>query len=151
MIGVQRKETAMKAPWHLWVIGILTLLWNAVGALDYVMTQTKADWYMSNFTQQQLDYFYGYPAWAVGFWAIGVWAALAGSALLLVRSRYAGSAFALSILGIVGTSVYSFGIADTSMSEITGPGAMAFTAAIVIVAILCWVYARAMRARGVLR
>ena len=34
-------ETATKTPWHLWVIGIVATLWNAGGAYDYTMTQTR--------------------------------------------------------------------------------------------------------------
>jgi hypothetical protein len=25
-------------PWHLWLVGVLALLWNSFGAFDYVMT-----------------------------------------------------------------------------------------------------------------
>ena len=25
------------APWHLWLIGVLALAWNSVGAFDYVV------------------------------------------------------------------------------------------------------------------
>ena len=48
-----------RAPWHLWVIGSIGLLWSAIGALDYVMTQTKNEAYMSAFTPEQLEFFYG--------------------------------------------------------------------------------------------
>ena len=44
-------------PWHLWVVGVVGLLWSAMGALDYVMTQTKNKSYMSNFTPEQLEFF----------------------------------------------------------------------------------------------
>jgi hypothetical protein len=30
-----------KTPWHLWVVGILSLLWNAFGGYDYTMTQLR--------------------------------------------------------------------------------------------------------------
>jgi hypothetical protein len=26
-----------RAPWHLWVIGGIALLWSAMGAMDYVV------------------------------------------------------------------------------------------------------------------
>src|SRR3546814_7159427 len=32
-------NTTVKTPWHLWVVGVLSLLWNAVGAFDYTMTK----------------------------------------------------------------------------------------------------------------
>ena len=79
----------MKTPWHLWVIGVVTLLWNAGGAFDYLMTETRAQWYLDQFTPEQLDYFYGFPPWVVASWAVGVWFAVLGSVLLLVRSRHA--------------------------------------------------------------
>jgi hypothetical protein len=40
-------------PWHLWVIGIVALLWSGMGAMDYVMTQTRNAAYMSAFTPEQ--------------------------------------------------------------------------------------------------
>ncbi len=32
-------------PWHLWAIGGLSLLWNAFGTYDYVMSHWKGDAY----------------------------------------------------------------------------------------------------------
>ena len=39
-----------RAPRQLWVVGGFALLWNAMGARDYIMTQTKNEAYMSGFT-----------------------------------------------------------------------------------------------------
>jgi len=33
--------------------------------MDYVMTQTKNEAYMSGFTPEQLAFFYSFPAWVV--------------------------------------------------------------------------------------
>jgi len=27
-----------RVPWHLWVVGVVAVLWNSIGAYDYVMT-----------------------------------------------------------------------------------------------------------------
>ena len=59
------KTHRTQIPWHLWVVGVVALLLSAMGALDYVMTQTKNDSYMSNFTPERLEFFYGFPAWVV--------------------------------------------------------------------------------------
>ena len=66
-------------PKHLWIIGVLALLWNAMGAFDYLMTQTENEGYMSNFSPEQLEFFYGFPAWLVAFWALAVWGGVLSS------------------------------------------------------------------------
>jgi hypothetical protein len=33
--------THQKTPLHLWIVAVLALLWNAVGAFDYVATQLR--------------------------------------------------------------------------------------------------------------
>jgi hypothetical protein len=141
----------MKAPWHLWVIGLVSLFWNAMGALDYTMTQTRNAAYMGQFTPEQLDYFYGYPSWAVAGWAVGVWLALAGSLLLLLRNASSLWAFILSFAGIVVASIYSFGLAELRMTDVVGSEALIFTAAIILFALFLIWYARRMKIAGVLR
>ena len=68
-----------RRPWHLVVVGILALLWNAMGAFDYTMTQTRNEAYMSRFTSEQLEYFYSFPSWAVATWATAVWGSVLGA------------------------------------------------------------------------
>ena len=41
----------MKTPWHIWVVGIFALLWNAFGALDYVLTRYDVAAYTANMPQ----------------------------------------------------------------------------------------------------
>ena len=37
-----------KTPWHIWVVGIITFIWNfAGGGLDYIFTQLNTEFYMS--------------------------------------------------------------------------------------------------------
>lgn len=135
-------------PLHLWVVGILATIWNFGGALDYTMTQTRNEAYMSSFTQEQLDYFYGFPAWADGVCALGVWGAFIGSLLLLLRSRHAIIAFVISLAGLVGSSIYQM-MADMPASLST-PGIWVFTAAIWLSIIFLIWYSRMMTAKGVL-
>ena len=47
-----------KTPIHLWIVSILAVLWNAMGAFDYIATQYRLESYMSQFTPEQLEYFY---------------------------------------------------------------------------------------------
>ena len=141
-------ENRTRTPWHLWVIGIVALLWNAVGDFDYLATKLQLEPYMSNFSQEQLEYFYGFPAWAVACWAVGVWGALLGSLALLLRKSFAVWLFGASILGMVGTTVYNFVLSDGA--AIMGEGAVAFSAVIWAIALFLYFYSVAMAKRRVI-
>lgn len=142
-------QQSVKTPAHLWIIAILALLWNAVGAFDYLATQLQYEPYMSQFTQEQLDYFYGFPAWAVVGWALGVWGAFFGSIALLLRKAWAVWLFGASVLGLVITTFYNFVLTDGT--DIMGTGGAIFSAVIWVIAIALFLYARAMTRLGVLR
>jgi hypothetical protein len=142
--------SAPKTPTHLWIVGGASALWNAFGAFDYVMTQTRNENYLAAFTDAQRDYFDSFPAWLDGAWALGVWGALIGSLLLLARSRYAVTAFGVSLFGLAATTVYQYLI--TSMPEdMMTAGMIIISIAIWTVAIGLFVYAMNMRKAGVLR
>lgn len=140
--------SARRTPWHLWVVGILVLLWDVVGAYDYLMTQTQNESYMGQFTPEQLEYFYGFPTWAVAFWALAVWGGLLGAVLLLLRKRFAAPVLLGSFVSMAITAVYNFVLSEGL--EVMGTTGAVFTAVIFCVALGVWFYARTMVKKGVL-
>lgn len=140
--------TQQGRPWHLWLVGILGLLWNLVGAYDYLMTETENEAYMASFTPEQLDYFYSFPTWVVGTWAIAVWGGVLGALLLLLKKRLAAGVLLVSFLSMAITAVYNFGLSDGA--AVMGMGAVAFSALIFVIALGLWFYARTMAQKGVL-
>ena len=142
-------ELNTKVPRDLWIVGIVSVLWNAVGAFDYSASQLRVESYMSQFTPEQLAYFYGFPAWAVAAWAIAVWGSLLGSLFLLLRKASAVWLFGVSIVAMVLTGIYSYVLTDGL--ALMGTGGAIFTAVIWLIAFSLYFYARAMVRRGVLR
>jgi len=92
-----------RTPAHLWIVGVLSLLWNCVGGVDYTMTRLRNADYLSQMGDANaiLAYIDGMPIYAQIGWGLGVWGALLGSVLLLMRSRFAVHAFAVSLAGAV--------------------------------------------------
>lgn len=135
-----------KVPWHLWLIGGLSLLFNAMGVISYTMT--KFDMLAeAGMTADQIAFMNAYPSWASAFWALGVWGAFAGSVLLLLRSRFAVLAMVVATIGLVGTTVYNYGLIEV-------PAAMeapALDIAIWAVTLSLLLYVRRMAAAGVLK
>ena len=81
----------IKAPWHLWVVGGLSLLWNAFGCFDFTMTATNNADYLASYPQELRDYWMDMPVWVWAIWAIGVFGSLFGSIALLLRRDIARS------------------------------------------------------------
>ena len=140
-------------PWHLWLVGVLSLLWNGFGGYDFIMTTTQGETYFraSGFDQGMIDYYNAMPTWMYGPWVLGVWGAVLGSILLLARSRWAVHAFALSLIGAAVSLIYSKSIIPPPPP----PPALAMMqwapyVIVVIAALLLW-YASAMAKKGVLR
>lgn len=145
---------AAKTPVHLWIVGVVSLAWNAIGASDYTFTKMNSEWYLkdvSGFNAEQIVYFQSFPLWANIGWALGVWGAIAGSLLLLMRSRHAVTAFLVSLVGLAIIALYQFGAKWTEFMQLFGTGPMIFTGVIWAIAIALFFYSRAQAAAGVLR
>ena len=136
-------------PRHLWVVGIFALLWNAMGAFDYLMTQTQNEGYMGNFSPEQLEFFYGFPSWVVAFWALAVWGGVLGAVLLLLRKKLAVGVFLVSFLSMVVTTVHNFFLSN-GLEVVSHPFELVFSGLIFVFALFLYIYARAMKGRGVL-
>lgn len=143
-------DEATKTPVHVWIIGAVSLLWNAFGAYDYIMTQTNNAAYLEMFTPEQRAFFESFPLWMEATWAIGVWGAVAGSGLLLMRSRYAVWAFAASLAGLALSTLWQFGLSGADIGTIFGTGPLVMNAVIWIVAIALLYYAMGQQKAGVL-
>jgi hypothetical protein len=135
-----------KTPWHLWVVALLTLLWNGSGALTIGLAQTGR---LTGISADEAAYYAAQPLWFVVLTDIATVAPVAAGIALLLRHRIAVALFALSLALIVVTNAYDL-IAGTSRA-LVNQGALIVTAIIAVIAVLQLVYSRSMRNRGVLR
>ena len=145
--------TGRAVPTHLWIVGVLALIWNAFGAYDYLMTRLHNTDYLKSM-MPGVD-----PAVALAYvdsiglvaalgWGLGVWGALAATLLLLARSRHAVALYLLSLVGMAmsfGTQFFGPQKPPPGMDNAIIP------VVITLVGIGLFLYARAMRQRGVLR
>jgi hypothetical protein len=120
-----------------------------MGAFDYLMTQTQNERHMSQFTPEQLEFFYGFPVWVVAFWALAVWGGVLGAVLLLLRKKLASGVLLVSFLSMVVTTIHNF-VLSNGLEAIGDGFGLVFSAVIFVVALLLYLYARAMKNRGVL-
>jgi hypothetical protein len=138
------------APLQFWIVSILSLIWNGFLAFDYVAAQTRNIAYLRAVTQEvnaSLAWANSSPSWAIAAWAISVWGSLAGSLLLLLRSRHAVAVF---IVALASAAVNSANQYATVPAALDTPGMMVLLWAILLIASFFWWYARRAKLRGVL-
>jgi hypothetical protein len=135
-----------KTPWHLWVVAVLTLLWNGSGAYTIMMAQAGK---LSNLSADEGAYYAAQPLWFVVVTDIALVGALAAALSLLFRSRTAVWWFALSLAAIIVTNVYD--VAAGTSRVLVSQGALIVTAIIVVIAVLQLIYAWWLKKRAVLR
>ena len=140
-----------KAPTHLWIVGILSLLWNCIGGYDYVMSRTGGVAYFESvgLDQAAYDWMQAMPVWASAAWAIGVWLSVIGSILLLARSRHAATAFLVSLVGALVSFAYQF--LSERPASLEGGMATIMPIVIAVLVLAQWWYARWMAEKGALR
>ena len=145
-----------KAPVHLWIVGVLALLWNGFGAYDYWMTRTRGAEYIESMMpnidgQAMMAYIDSFPVWASFGWGLGVWGGLIGSILLLARHRLAVAAFALSLAGAILGLGYQImrPAADIPAMHEGFNGLIPYV--IIAIALGLFLYARSLKNKGLLR
>ncbi len=135
-----------KAPWDLWFVGVLALLWNGSGAYTIMLAQAGK---LPDINAEEAAYYASQPLWFVVVTDIALLGAIAAALALLLRSRLAVWLFAISLAAILITNTYDLTLA-TSRMRASG-GALFVTILIVAIAILELSYARGLRKRAVLR
>jgi membrane-anchored protein YejM (alkaline phosphatase superfamily) len=140
-----------KAPWHLWLVGVIAVLFNAIGVFDFVMSMAQGASYMASagMTPAQIAHYQELPIWMLAVWAIGVWGAMLGSVLILLRNRLAFPVFAISLATFLVNLVYTYVLTDGG--QIMGRSMAIVSVVITVLLVFFMSYSRLMTRRSVLR
>jgi hypothetical protein len=137
---------APRTPWHLWVVGIVSLLWNGSGTVTIMLAQAGR---LPGVSPDEAAYYAAQPTWFVLVTDVALLAAVAAAVALLLRKKAAAALFALSLIVVLMTNTYELAAGTSRVLE--ERGAAVFNLVIAAIAVLQLVYAWAMRKRGVLR
>ena len=96
-------DVKVKSPWHVWLIGIIAVLFNSIGVFDFVMSMAQGAGYQASvgMTPEQIAHYQRMPSWMFVVWAVGVFGAFLASILLLMRRKQASPVFLLSLAAFV--------------------------------------------------
>lgn len=134
-----------RAPTHLWVVGLLLVLWNGWGIAVAIAAQTDR---LPAVDAATSVYFDAQPLWLALFADLGALAGIAGSIALLLQSRWATWCFVAQIAVIALANAYEVA---TGTSLLLSDGEARVTSLVLFLIMAGQIaYARAMRRRGVL-
>ena len=135
----------------MWVAPILLSLCYLVPSFDFIMVQVKNHEYMeaNGFTQEQIEFWFSYPTWAVILWGTSLFAAELSGILLLCKKGLAAPASLVSLFTYVICMIRQYGF--TNFTESHPEPKWVIANVMIFVLLLChFLYARAMKSRGVL-
>jgi hypothetical protein len=136
-------EAATGVHWSFWVIGTVTLIYNAAGVANFV-SQMDTDT-VAAMPEQYRTLIEGRPAWATGAFAVAVFGGALGCLLLLLRRSAAYYVLIASLLGAVATMIHTLGMAHSDFGPV---GALIGNLVqLVVTAFLVW-YAKQAGSRG---
>ena len=130
------------AHWSFWVIGSVALVWNVMGAINFIV-QMNPDM-LTAYRESERAIIDGRPAWATVGFAIAVFGGALGCLLLLLRKSAAYYLFIASLLGVIVTMAHTLGVGiNFGLGEILG----FIILPVVVAAFLVW-YSKNAENRG---
>jgi hypothetical protein len=132
-----------------WVVAIIALIWNGMGAAAYLGTVTMSQETLDAMPEAQRNIVTSTPAWATGAFALAVWGGLLASLLLLIRKKLATTVFIASFVGIVVQMAHALFM--TNSIEVYGPGGFVMPVLVLAFGAYLIYFSRNATANGILQ
>lgn len=139
-------KTNSNPPKWFWVVIVLALLWNLLGAMNYLVRAFMTDEMKSAMPSDQLALLENTPSWVTAAFAIAVWGGTLGCLALLLRKKWARPVLLISLIGILIQMTYSFFMSNSI--EVYGMTALIMSIIVIIIGIALVYFARAAQNQG---
>ena len=128
----------VKPPVWFWIISIIALLWNIMGAGQYLAQEMMTDESKTLMTAAQLKLLEETPTWLTAVFAIAVWSGVLASIGLLLRKKWSKSVFLISLIAVIIQMGYSSIMTKTV--EVYGSSALIMAIVITLIAALLYYF-----------
>jgi hypothetical protein len=129
-------ETVSGVHWSFWVIGGVTLVWNIMGAMNFVV-QMNADM-VAAMPDTHRAIIESRPAWATAGFGFAVFGGALGCLLLLLRKSAAKYLFIASLLGVIVTMLHTLRVANSEIDFGLFEVSMMILMPLLVAALLVW-------------
>ena len=133
-----------KLPTWFWVVAVLAVLWNLIGAFAYYSDVTMSPEMLAQLPEADQNLRAAMPTWVIGLYAIAVFVGLTAAITLCLRNKLAIPLYVVSLAAVVIQMGYiSFGM---NAVEIRGAVSLILPVVIIVLGVLqLWV---SMHAKG---
>ena len=142
-----KNDGKVKPPVWFWVVGVVGLLWNLMGAMAYIGQAYMTDEIKAALPADQQALLENIPAWATAAFAIAVWGGVLGCIALLLRKKWARPVLVISLLGILVQMSYSFFMSNALEVYGTGQG-MVMPLLIIVIGVVLVLFAKSTQNKG---
>ena len=126
-------KTVNTIHWSFWAIGVVALVWNGMGVINYLMQMNPEA--LAAYRESERAIIEGRPTWATAGFAIAVFGGTIGAVLLLLKKSVSFYLFIASLLGVITTMTHTLGQGiEFGLGEILGIILMP----VVVAAFLIW-------------
>ena len=132
-------------PWHLWTVGILTLLWDGSGALTIWLAQAGK---LPDIKPDEAEYYAAQALWFQLLTDFTLVTAISAAIVLMMKKKAAVGLFGASLVSAIITNLYDVAMGTSRVFFSTG--AFVVTIIILVLAMLQLWYANEMTRRGLL-
>jgi len=122
-----------KAPAWFMVVAAVSLGWNLMGVMAYIMQVTMSPEVLAALPDAERQLYENTPEWATAAFAVAVNGGALGCLLLLLKRNLAGLFLQLSLAGVLVQMFHSFFMSNSF--EVFGPGGMVMPVMVIVIAI----------------
>lgn len=139
-------STTNKPPTWFWIVGGISMIWNLLGVMAYIMQVTMSPEALQALPENERSLIESVPVWATSAFAIAVWGSTVGCILLLMRKKLATPVLIVSFVGILVQMFYNVVISKSI--EVYGPGGLAMPILVFTIGIFLIWFSRKSTANG---
>ncbi|CAN4278042.1 hypothetical protein LJR125_000903 [Pseudoxanthomonas sp. LjRoot125] len=137
---------APKRSLGFWITGLFALVWNLIGvAFWYMQTNMTAE-RLALMSESDRQIYEATPGWLNIAFAVAVFGGVLGALGLLLKKRWAGTMFLLSLIALLVQMIGAYVV--TPAWAVYGPAGLVMPAVFVLIAMFLLWYANKAQARG---
>lgn len=138
--------TATKRSVGYWIVAVFALVWNLIGVAMWYLQVSMTPEQLAAMPEAQRQVYEGTPGWINIVFAVAVFGGVLGALGLLMKKRWAGTMFLLSLIALLVQMIGAYVV--TPAWAAYGPVGLVMPVVLLLIALFLLWYANKAKARG---